>query len=271
MRLLPLVWVLPAIAADPLAIVRKSIERDQMNWERAKDYTYISHSVFRERDNSGKVKKTEQESKEIMILFGEPHERLIEKDSKPLTADQQQREQVKIDRLVEKRQRETPAERQRRVEDWQKKRLKQREITVEIPEAYSFQLSGEETIAGRKTWRIDATPRPDYQPKSYKSAMLKKFKGRLWVDQTDFQWVRMEGEAIDTVTWGLFLARLAPGSRIEFQQIRVNDEVWMPQAFKVVMDARLALFKRLVGDVEVKYDSFRKFQADSRVLTAESN
>lgn len=249
--------------------MRRSVSHDQMNWERAKDYTYVSHSLYHEKDSGGKVLKTEQETREYFLLYGEPYARVIEKDGKPLPADEARKEQQKIDRLAAKRRVETPAEREDRIARWKKERLKQREVALEIPEAFDFTLVREEVVAGRKTWVIDAEPRPGYQPKNWRSGMLKKFRGRMWIDQGEYQWVRMEGEAIDTVSFGLFLARLAKGSKIVFEQTRVNDEVWMPKYFRVDLDARLALFKRMIGDQEVRFSDYRKFQAESRIVSLE--
>lgn len=254
-------------ALDPKEIVRRSVSHDQMNWEKAKDYTYISNSTLHQKDSAGKVFKTEQETREYFLLYGEPYARVIAKDGKPLPADDARKEQQKIDRLAAKRRSETPAERAERIERWKKERLKQREVALEIPEAFDFTLVREEVVAGRKAWVIDAEPRPGYQPKNWRASMLKKFHGRMWIDQTEYQWVRMEGEAIDTVSFGLFLARLAKGSKIIFEQVRVNDEVWMPKYLRVDLDARLALLKRMIGDQEVKFSEYRKFHTESRIVS----
>lgn len=254
-------------AQDALEIVRRSVNHDQANWERAKNYTYVVRSTMRERDSDGKVKKEEREAEEIFILYGEPYEKKIEKDGKPLSSEEQRKEQQKFEKEMGKRQNESAEQRRKRIESFDKKRREQREFAREVPEAYNFKLVGEEVIAGRKAWVIDATPRADYQPRNSKAAMLKKFKGRMWVDQQEYQWVRMEGEVIDTVSWGLFLARLAKGSKIFFEQVRVNDEVWMPKQVKVDLDARIALLKRYQGDIDIRFQDFRKFQSESRIVS----
>lgn len=265
MLLIPLL-VVNVWAVDPAEVVRKSVQRDQNNWDRAKDYTYISRTVSHERASDGKIVKTEEMLREVFLLYGEPYRRLIGRDGKPLPPDEARKEQRKIDEIAEKRHRETPEERERRIAKWREERRKEREVALEIPDAFHFTLVKEETINGRKTWVIDAEPRADYRPKTWRAGMLKKFKGRMWVDQEEYQWVRMEGEAIDTVSFGLFLARLAKGSKIYFEQTRVNNEVWLPLKIRVDIDARLALFKRVLGDQEVTFSDFRKFQAESRIL-----
>lgn len=272
-RLFPmLVCASSLFAQDALEIVRRSVTHDQANWERAKNYTYVLRSTTRERDSSGAIRKVESEAEEIFILYGEPYEKKIEKDGKPLPAEDQRKEQQKFDKEMAKRQNESAEQRRKRIEAFDKKRREQREFAREVPEAYNFKLVGEETIGGRNTWIIDATPRPEYQPRNSRAAMLKKFRGRMWIDQKEYQWVRLDGEVIDTVSWGLFLARLAKGSKIFFEQVRVNDEVWMPKMVKVDLDARIALLKRYQGNIDLQFTDFRKFQTDSRIVsTAELN
>lgn len=267
-----LVCVSALSAQDALEIVRRSVQHDQANWERAKNYTYVVRSTMRERDSGGKVKKTEAEAEEIYILYGEPYEKRIEKDGKPLSAEEQRKEQQKFDKEMARRQNESPEQRRKRIEAFEKKRREQRDFAREIPEAYNFKLVGEENVNGRPAWVVDATPRAEYQPRNSRAAMLKKFRGRMWIDQKEYQWVRMDGEVIDTVSWGVVLARLAKGSRIFFEQVRVNDEVWMPKQVKVNLDARIALLKRYQGDIDLSFQDFRKFQSESRIVsTAELN
>ncbi|MBL8219818.1 MAG: hypothetical protein JNL62_11345 [Bryobacterales bacterium] len=272
-RLLSMLVCVSALSAqDALEIVRRSVQHDQANWERAKNYTYVVRSTMRERDSGGKVKKTEAEAEEIYILYGEPYEKRIEKDGKPLPAEEQRKEQQKFDKEMARRQNESPEQRRKRIEAFEKKRREQRDFAREIPEAYNFKLVGEENVNGRPAWVVDATPRAEYQPRNSRAAMLKKFRGRMWIDQKEYQWVRMDGEVIDTVSWGVVLARLAKGSRIFFEQVRVNDEVWMPKQVKVNLDARIALLKRYQGDIDLSFQDFRKFQSESRIVsTAELN
>jgi len=252
---------------DPLEIVRKSVSHDQANWERAKSYTYIVRTRVREQKSPGNYKDMEHKAEEVLYLYGEPYERTIEKDGNPLSEEEARKEQRKLDKTLAKRQNESSSERAKRIEAFEKRRREQRDFAREIPEAYNFKLLGEEVVNGRKAWIVDATPKPNYTPKNSRASMLKKFHGKMWIDQQEYQWVRLEGEVIDTVSWGLFLARLAKGSKIFFEQVRVNDEVWMPKQIKLNLDARLALFKHMQGDIDVKFESFRKFQSDSRILS----
>lgn len=261
-------------AQDPLDIVRKSVERDQTDFEQSKDYTYIERARFAERDSKGKTKRTEAVVSEIMFFYGERYEKRIEKDGKPLSEKESRKERERLDKFLADRGKESEKERLKRQRKFEQERRRSREFGREIPEAYNFRLLGEETIfvgegtlEGYKTWVIEALPKPGFQPRVPRAGMLSKFKGKLWIAQSDYRWIKLEAEAVDTVSWGLLLARLAKGSRVVVAQTRVNNEVWMPKSVNVTLDARLALLKRVQGDVEVTYDSFRKFQTESKILS----
>src|SRR5262249_26846242 len=140
-------------------------------------------------------------------------------------------------------------ERARREAQRQRERAKQRERVKYIPEAFDFTLAGETTLGSRGVYEIEATPRAGYKGKY--ANLLKNLRGKMWIDKTDFHWVRAEAEALDTVSFGLFLARIAKGARVSFELTRVNDEVWLPKHLSVEASGRLALLKKLTLAEEV--------------------
>lgn len=257
-------------APDPAEIMKKLASRDQSNWERAKDYTYLSRQKVDVRDSKGNVKKSIREAHEILILFGQPYRKLVEKDGQPLTGDKLRKEQEKLDKLVAQRQKETPSEREKRLAEFEKERRKEREFALEIPKAFHFTLLGEEPVSGRPAWIIQAEPRREFHSTVHRGDILKKFRGKIWIDKADYQMVRIDAEVVDTVSFGWVLARLAKGSHFFIEQARINDEVWLPKLVQVKMDARVGLLVHMQGDVDVQFSNFRKFQTESKIVaTAE--
>jgi hypothetical protein len=86
------------------------------------------------------------------------------------------------------------------------------------------------------------------------------------VDQADYQWVKAEVEVMQPISFGWGLLRLAPGSILNFDQVRVNEEVWLPAHISVRADARLAYLRNLREELDITYRDYKKFQADSRVV-----
>jgi hypothetical protein len=155
------------------------------------------------------------------------------------------------------------------VKEEERRRREGRLFAQEVPEAFDFNLLRVETVDGLPVWVIAARPRAEYRPANRQSSLLKHFRGTLWIDQKDYQWVKVEAETVDRVSFGWVVARLEPGTRLTFTQTRVNDQVWLPAHAFSKVDARIALFKRYNAEIDVTWAKYRKFQTDSRILSAE--
>lgn len=247
---------------DAREIVKRSVDRDARNFERFKDYTFQQYSDQKRFDKKGKVESTESELNEVLILGGRFYYRLLEKDGKPLSAKEAQKEQEKLDKEAAKR----AAESERTRAKYERDRLQERKFAREIPDAFNFKLLGEERIDGLPVWKIQVEPKPGYKPRERRAGVLKSVRGTLWIDQTSYQWVKADIDVIDTISWGLFILRIPPGAKIEFSQMRVNDEVWLPKQIHVRADAKLGLLKTFRLGIDVDYRNYRKFRTESQIL-----
>src|SRR5271169_1360072 len=255
---------------DPQEIMRRAVQEDIFNWEEAKDYTYLERSQEDALDSNGHVKSSTSETNEILVLYGEPFERMVAKDDKPLSEKEKKKQDGEFEKETRKRENETPEQRQKRLQKYEKDREDGRAFVREILDAYRFTLAGTEVLNGRATWVIDGTPRPGFEGKRRESKILPKIKPRFWIDQQDYSWTKLRAEFIDTVSIGWVVARLHKGSQFEVQQVRVNDEVWLPQRIDVKLDARVALLKGINENVHVTYQDYRKFRTETKISVAES-
>jgi hypothetical protein len=260
--LLALSAVLLIHAQDATEIIRRSVERDAYNFERFKNYTFLERVEERRSGRDGKQTSKDLETYEFMVLAGRPYGKLVERDDKPLPEKDARKEQDKVDKELAKRQRESASDKAKQDQD----RAEQRRYLREVPEAFDLTLQGTGEIGGRPVWIIGAQPKPGYKPKLKRAEMLKNLRGRIWVDQADYQWVKAEVEVIQPISFGFGLLRLAPGSVLNFEQVRVNDEVWLPAHITVRADARVAYLRKLREELEITYRDYKKFQADSRIV-----
>jgi len=246
-------------------LIRKSADNDVGNTKRQRDYTYVQRNEQRHLDGDGHVKSTESKTYEIMVLSGDPAEKLIAKDDKPLSEKEAQKEDDKIQKLITKYEKESESDRNKRVAKAARETEEDRQFVREIADAFKFRLTAVETIEGRPAYVIDADPIPGYKPKLKDAGILPKVRFRIWIDKADTQWARLDIECIDTISWGLFLARLHKGSTMHLEQTRVNDEVWLPKHFTLKMDARVVLLKSLNMDIDVTFRDYRKFVAETTI------
>ena len=207
-------------------LFRVVAEKDEDNNKKLHDYTYIEREVTNKLDGRGETKGTEIKTYEVLEIYGEQVERLISKDDKPLSSKDAAKEEEKIQKIIDKRKNESESDRKKRAEKQEKEREDGRKFVTEVADAYNFKLAGTESVNGHEAWMIDAEPRPGFVPHMKESKYLPKFHGRVWIDKGDLQLAKMDVECLDTVSWGLFLARFHKGSRFMLEQTRVNDEVW---------------------------------------------
>jgi hypothetical protein len=248
-------------------LLRVVAEKDLENDKKQRDYTYIERQVETRLDGKGQTKSSETKTYEVLEIYGEQTERLIEKNDKPLSAKDAAKEEEKIQKIIDKRKNESDSERKKRLEKEEKEREESRQFVREVADAYNFKLVGTEPIGGRDAWVINAEPRPGYQPHMKDARFLPKFHGRVWIDKNDLQLSKMDVECLDTVSWGLFLARFHKGSRFALTQTRVNDEVWLPQHLDVKVDVRLALLKNLDVNIEQSFRDYKKFRTSTRIIS----
>jgi hypothetical protein len=253
-------------AQDPYDLVRRSIAQDQLDWVRMKDYTWRASSVEKRLDSHGKVESTKREAWETLMLDGQPYRRTVERDGKPLTADEQRNAQEKLDKETRKLSAESDTEKQRRMQDAEKRRRREFAFLSEIPDLFDLKFEGESTIDGRPVWIVSGSPRAGAKAKSSDARMLLKVRGRMWIDKATFQWARVEAETTDTISWGLFLARLSPGAKLVFEQAEVNSEAWFPKRLTMSGSGHIGLIKRLAQDTEIVWSNYRKFSVNSRIV-----
>jgi hypothetical protein len=118
-------------------------------------------------------------------------------------------------------------------------------------------------VDGRQTYVIDADPLPGYKPRLKDAKFLPKVRLHLWIDKAEQQWVKVVIECIDTISWGLVIARIHKGSTIHIEQTRINEEVWLPKHVTLKLDARVALLKNLDAEYDVSFRDYQKFRTES--------
>jgi hypothetical protein len=249
-----------------LEIVRKSVELDQREALLMRQkYTWQFREVERDVDKDGNVKKTTINTYDHLFLYDHPHNRLIAKNDQPLSEKDEREEEKKIQKLKDEFEHESEAKRQKRHAERDKEIEESRKFLRQIPDAYDFEIKGEETVNGRDTWMIALTPRPDFKPTVKFADILKKIRATIWIDKQEYRWAKVDAQLIEDATFGLFIARLHKGARLQFEQMKVNDELWCMRWSHVEGSARIALFVNERGDEETTFSNYRKFTAEAKI------
>jgi hypothetical protein len=262
---LSLLLVPMAFGQDAKDIIRQSVQRDLLNFERLKNYTYLEHDEDKTFDRHGKLKKTEKDTYEVLILGGRDYERLVERDDKPLSAKDAHKEDEKMDKEVDRREHESAADKARLARE----RQEQRKFLDEVPEEFNFKLLGVESVSGKPAWVISAEPKSGYRPKARGAKLIQSMRGKVWIDQGEYQWVKVQAQATGKLSYGFGMLKIYPGATVNFEQTRVNDEIWLPARASIRLNGRAALFLPIRDEIDMQFRDYRKFQAESKIVATQ--
>jgi hypothetical protein len=240
----------PRSVLDARQIVGRSLVAAEHSWQARDAYIYMERDEDRRLDSLGQVKSENVDVTRMTLVNGIRFEQLMEHNGQLPSAE----EQIKRDQDLEKLKHETSEEQAARL----RKNEENKSYLRDLLEAFDFHLIGEEIIAGRPAYMLEATPHPGYHASGKYGKLFAKVKGKLWVDQKDFGWVKVDGEVTQSFSMGLFLARVQRGSHIVLEQTRLADAVWVPKRLEVKASARILFLKSLDLDRILTYSDYRR-------------
>jgi hypothetical protein len=229
-----------ALVLDARQIVSWSIAASERSWLARDRYTYMERDEDRRRDSLGQVKSETVDVTRTILVNGAHFEQLMQHNGQLPSA----KEQKKSDEDLEKLKHETPAEQTARLHKDQENMSFLRELL----DAFDFHLIGEEVVGGRPAYVLQAMPHPGYRAHGKYGKMFSKVEGKLWIDEQDFGWIKVDGEVTQSFSMGLFVARVQRGSHIIMEQESVGDAVWVPKRLEMRASARILFLKSL--DIE---------------------
>jgi hypothetical protein len=256
-----------AVAAgqpDVNEIVHRSSAAMEMDWKAAPNFSYQERDV-ESKHGGAKTVKTHQ----VLMIDGSQYNRLIAINDRPLTPQEEAREQQKLRREIRLRRSQPSDERQERISKYQKERQQDHAMMMEMTIAFGFRLLREDVLNGHPVWVLAATPKPGYQPKSRDTKVLTGMRGTLWIDKQHYQWVKVEAEVIHPVSFYGFLAKVAPGTKFMLEQAPVSGNIWQPVRFSSTVNATALGFWDESSTDDESYRDYKPMAAVLAQLHAE--
>ena len=230
--------------------------------------TYNSKQTTEDLDSSGRVTKTETVTAEDFFVNGHVIERTVKKNGQPLNAHDQQKEQERVAKLVEKAEKTPPGQ-----------PLQGPTITVSrLLEIMDVRNERRVEFRGRPTIVFDFVGRKKVKTHGILEDASKKLKGTIWIDEADRQVARLEATFMDNfhVAGGL-VANVQKGSQFGFDQAPVprepgdkakaggenGDELWLPTGAEGTMTARVLLLKMVRQRFEERDYDYKRFRVET--------
>jgi hypothetical protein len=171
--------------------------------------------------------------------------RLILKDGKPLTAEQDKAERERLNDMLA-----SPAVFAKHVKNGESEKSTADKLVPMIADAMNNTYTPGQPQSGRNGGApeivMDYKPNPKWVPPSTQAQALTGLQGRVWIDAKTHYVVRMEGTIFRPVNfgWGM-LAHIYPGGKVEMDQTNVGDNRWIFTDFSMNLSVRALMVKKL--------------------------
>ncbi|MDQ2833678.1 MAG: hypothetical protein M3Y50_08025 [Acidobacteriota bacterium] len=202
-------------------------------------------------DEKGNQVRDVVESKEGTVA------RLILRDDKPLTKDQDDAERQRLDGMLA-----SPAAFAKHIKNTESDRKVADRLVPLMTTAMLFQyVPGQpQTTADRASAEvvIDYKPNPNWNPPTTEAQALSGLEGRVWIDSRSHQLIRMEGHISHAVNfgWGV-LAHIYPGGRLALNQTNAGGSRWIFTDFSMQTQVRALMVKTINVNTHVQASKFQ--------------
>jgi hypothetical protein len=249
--------VKPADAPIPdIPTLMKQVQAHQRELDKVREnYTFRESQQTDDLDSNGEVKKTESEESEIFFVNGHHIERLVKKNGKDLSADEQKKEQERVVKEVNKATKLDPNKSLHEGEEISVSRIL---AIMKVSNPRRISLNGRDTIA------FDFIGDPHAQTHGLAEDASKKMAGTVWVDEKDREVAKLTVHFDDNFhVGGGLLANIQAGSSFQFEQAKINNELWLPTGGEAHLQARVLLVKGYRENMRFHDSDFQRFHTEA--------
>jgi hypothetical protein len=237
---------------DPADLLGRSIAAERVNRDRAYSFVWQEQIIHLLYQPAGRLAQRDAATYEVLFLEGESFHRMVARNGRPLSPEEDAAERVRMEQVAEFR-RKTPIDERRK--RWIAAEGHRLTFTYRLlAEHHRLAVLGEETVNNRKAWVLEATPHNAPKPRNRKEWAF-VLQSKIWIDQQTLHPVRMEH--IQTKDWDNIPAGSVTG--IWFTPV---DDVWLVSRILARQES-LRDGVSQVRETEQSYSNYRKFAADS--------
>jgi hypothetical protein len=262
------VFDFPKDATRPLPDIKSlllDVARNQKAIEELQKQ-YTCHLVSEEEKFDSKGQATSRTVKEYDVFNcgGDEIRHLVKNDSKPLTPEEQQKEDDRFNKEFSEMQKKQ-AELANDPKKQEKEDEEQQTQISDFLRAESFTNPRRERFRGQDVIVFDFGANPDYKPRNRAESIVQKLVGVVWIDEKAHDVARLEARFSDTVKiGGGLLASLDKGTNLVFEQTKINGEVWLPSYTEVHAAARVVFIKVRQNEID-RYSDYKKFRVETKI------
>jgi hypothetical protein len=226
---------------SPIELVRKAIANEMQHPKSARFYAWTDRVV---KSKGSQTKQMVQTPDGIIS-------RLVAINNEPLTPEQRNADDSRINRLLDPAKMREKAKQQREDEQHSQRLIRA------LPAAFNYAYAGTETTPqGHHVVKLDFSPNPSFVPPDRETQVCQGMKGQVWIDTHVMRLAKVDGTLFRDVDfgWGI-LGRLYKGGRFVVEQGDVGNGHWDTTRMQLKFDGRIVLLKRVHIEVtETEWD-----------------
>lgn len=226
-----------SVSAAPVELVRQTVQNEI-------DSNNTAKFMFRQREENehGSQTKLIVETRELAAGM------LVAINDRPLTAEERQKEQARLDGLIN-----DPQELKKKQKADKEDTERTNRIMKALPDAFLYDPDGtqmgtnETGNPGDELVRLKFRPNPEYSAPSHTEQVLTGMSGYMLIDKEKRRIAKIDGTLEKEVGfgWGI-LGRLNRGGRFVVQQGTMGTGVWQVSRMDLDLTGKILFFKKLV-------------------------
>ncbi|MDX2180651.1 MAG: hypothetical protein SFV18_13730 [Bryobacteraceae bacterium] len=263
------IWCLIALAA-PLAaqdvsrdLMRSAIANYEKSLARAGDLLFERRVESRQLEASGAVRQMQTFLVRRELIEDLPVSRLIERDGRPLPAEEIAKQQANIRKAIDEYRKQTPEEQKKRLNNSAGIGGREMEFLREMPDALDYKYLDSVWEEGREVMRFEMSPRTGYKPKHLQARVFEKVRGEIRVDKAAAEIRLVDAEVFDTVNVGGFLAKIEKGTRFLIERKAFAGDHWVPERIRIKFGTKIMMVKSIRQETESRFTGYRVWRAAS--------
>ena len=227
----------------------KEVDDNQKAIDKIKEnYAGTRNEEETEYDKTGKVTKHDLTEYSFFYLDGDEVSTLTKRDGKPLSDEEQKKENDKTAKAIEniqKNQAKKDAKEEKAKEDEKDKKDDEDDVGIEtFLRACQFVNPRRERFRGQDVLVFDFEPNPDFKPRKIVEKVVHQLAGVIWVDEKAHDVARLEAYFVGDFRFGGgIVANLQKGTSFTAEQAYINNEVWLPTYQEAHIGIRVLMVK----------------------------
>src|SRR5580698_4050133 len=237
------------VSAAPVELVRETVQTEI-------DSNDARKFVFREREENEHGSQTKLIVQTKQTAAG----MLVAINDRPLTVEERQREQARLDELVN-----NPQELKKKQKADKEDTDRTNRIMRALPDAFLYEPDGvqmgtkETGNPGDELVRLKFRPNPEYSAPTHTEQVLTGMEGYMLIDKNQHRMALIDVTLEKEVGfgWGI-LGHLDKGGRFVVQQGTMGTGTWQVTRMDLNLTGKILFFKKLVVKSTETYSDFRE-------------